>query len=589
MKFNESSLSDRFLSWSEFTKEVESFKDSLLRSYSVQLNDDAYTLLPVSKFDLSSKEKIDLFVAWREKNQFAYPSRFEVTPEGTRAWVDRLVVNNPHRVLFWVADSSMTPLGHLGIILTPDSELEIDNVVKGVNGHQGLFTSAMLVLEKIALQELGSNSISLRVLHSNNHAVNFYTKLGYVIEQKVPMKWSESSGRSDLVFSESAEDYLLTMRKFLVNEDKIPELILTAGPSISNREIVYVNDAVSNGWNNHHSDYINRFEIEFAQKLGVKHAMATSSCTGALHISLLALGIGPGDEVIVPDITWVATAAAVAYVGATPIFVDVDSNSWNISVREIELSITPKTKAIIAVHLYGFPAAMERISELAVKHNLRVIEDAAPAIGAQVGDKFAGTFGDFGCFSFQGAKLLVTGEGGMLVTNNTELYEKAWKIQDHGRKPGTFWIEELGHKYKMNNVTAALGLAQIQRADVQIERKREINRIYRSEINSLGDIKFQEELPNTRAICWMTSITLGQDILGSASGLAMFLKSRGIDTRPVFPTIHAYPMWKSDVVNSNAATISQRSLNLPSGVRLPDAAIKKVAHEINFWIKENAC
>jgi hypothetical protein len=249
------------------------------------------------------------------------------------------------------------------------------------------------------------------------------------------------------------------------NQVRTTNNILTAGPSISPLEMSYVSDAVENGWNLHHSDYLGRFENEFAEFIGSSYALATSSCTGALHLALLAMGIGNGDEVLVPDITWVATASAVMYVGAKPIFIDIDPDTWTIDLKNAEEKITDKTKAIIPVHLYGYGVNMRAVMELATKYSLRVIEDAAPAIGTRINGKMAGSFGDFGCFSFQGAKLLVTGEGGMLVTNSKDLYDRARKIQDHGRRPGTFWIEELGYKYKMNNITAALGLGQIQRVD----------------------------------------------------------------------------------------------------------------------------
>ena len=223
----------------------------------------------------------------------------------------------------------------------------------------------------------------------------------------------------------------------LEHNQVIPDSILTAGPSISPMEVAYVEKATRIGWNQSHSDYIQDFEKSFAEYLGVKYALATSSCTGALHLAFNALGIGKGDEVIVPEITWVATASAVKYTGATPVFCEIDKKSWTIETSAIEKLITSKTKAISPVHLYGYPANMEIIMSIAKKYNLFVVEDAAPAIGAKVGEKFAGSFGDINCFSFQGAKMLVTGEGGMLVTNNEDLYHKARQDQEHGRKPGT--------------------------------------------------------------------------------------------------------------------------------------------------------
>jgi perosamine synthetase len=309
--------------------------------------------------------------------------------------------------------------------------------------------------------------------------------------------------------------------------------------------------------------------------------MATSSCTGALHLALLALGIGPGDEVLVPEVTWVASASAVRYVGAKPVFVDVDPVTWTIDPIAISKQINSRTRAIIPVHLYGYAASMALIIEIANQFSLFVVEDAAPAIGTLFDNKSVGTFGDFGCFSFQGAKLLVTGEGGMLVSNNDELFAKAKKLQDHGRKPGTFWIEELGYKYKMNNLTAAFGLAQLERAHNQIERKRRLNAWYREGLEDLACIRFQEEAVNTRSICWMTSFVLNEESRLSRDQLIVELKGRGIDSRPVFPAISQYPIWGySPEVQMVSKHIGDNGINLPSGVSLNKSSVNHVIDSI---------
>jgi dTDP-4-amino-4,6-dideoxygalactose transaminase len=361
--------------------------------------------------------------------------------------------------------------------------------------------------------------------------------------------------------------------------------ILTAGPSISVLEQSYISDAAKSGWNSQHSDYLTAFEKFFAEYVGSKYAMATSSCTGALHLSLLALGIGPGDEVIVPDITWVATASAVRYVGAKPIFVDVLSDSWTLDPVALRASITKNTRAIIPVHLYGYGARMPEIILIAQEFGLRVVEDAAPAIGTQIQGKSAGTYGDFGCYSFQGAKLLVTGEGGMVVTDDPVLYAKVKKIQDHGRRPGTFWIEELGYKYKMNNITAALGLAQIQRAPNQIDRKRRINSWYREGLDGIQGINFQTEDSGTKSICWMTSFTLGEECRVNRDGLIAALKRNDIDSRPVFPSISQYEIWGyTPKIPRTSKFIGDSGINLPSGVMLNKSTIERVIDTIRQTI-----
>jgi perosamine synthetase len=439
-------------------------------------------------------------------------------------------------------------------------------------------TSSLRALEFLVEEEFSVEVISLRVLASNKRAIEFYENQDYTCVESTPIRVTSNFEDNILEGIVSEDDFFLKMEKNLTIINAVPNQILTAGPSISNLESFYVDDAVRNGWNSNHSDYLNRFELEFAKRIGSRFAMATSSCTGAIHLALLALGIGDGDEVIVPEITWVATASAVSYVGATPIFADVDPNSWTISIDSIRSLITEKTKAIIPVHLYGYPSNMEEIMSLAKNFNLRVVEDAAPAIGASFGETSVGTFGDFGCFSFQGAKLLVSGEGGVLVTDDEELFLKAKKIQDHGRKPGTFWIEEIGHKYKMNNITGALGLGQLLRLDNQILRKQRINSWYTEFLTGVEGLKFQNEVPGSKSICWMTSIEFDSALGVDIEDLMRRLKMDGVDSRPVFPAISQYPIWgRNHEAGPNAKRIGANSINLPSGVKLPKAAIEKVS------------
>lgn len=359
-------------------------------------------------------------------------------------------------------------------------------------------------------------------------------------------------------------------------------MILTAGPSITQLEIDYVNDAVSNGWNNNWNSYIVKLEDAFKEKFNVKHALLTSSCTGGMHMAARALGIGEGDEVLVPELTWVATASAPFYLGAKPVFVDVDKDTWTIDLVSAEKYITPKTKAIMPVHLYGHPSNMDEVMKFAHKHNLKVLEDAAPAIGAKSNNKFVSTFGDVSVFSFQGAKMMVTGEGGIVLTNDDEVFSKIKQYSEHGRSTDpskTFWIETIGYKYKMSNIQAALGLAQFERLDELISKKREIFSWYEERLNQFDNIKLNKEADWAHSIYWMTSIRLDNASV-SRDDLMKKMKDDQIDSRPVFPTISKYPMWHSDCINKNASLISENSINLPSGHNLTKEDINTVANSI---------
>jgi perosamine synthetase len=294
-------------------------------------------------------------------------------------------------------------------------------------------------------------------------------------------------------------------------------------------------------------------------------------------LALAAVGAISGDEVIVPAVTWVATASAVRYTGATPIFADVNKTSWTLDPDEVRRLITPKTKAIVAVHLYGFVADVSALRKLADEFGIFLIEDAAPAIGATLNGRAAGTFGHFGCYSFQGAKLLVTGEGGMLVTDSSELFSRAVKLQEHGRRPGTFWIDEVGYKYKMSNLTAALGLGQLERAGSQIEKKRRIYDWYRSSVGTDAPVSFQEGLSGTIGIAWMTSILIDEGSGIKRDGLMAFLKQNGVDSRPTFPSLVDFEFWGTDQPELPVSRhVGASGINLPSGVGLSRPTVNRI-------------
>lgn len=561
--------------------------DDLHTKY-ILLENNAGYLVPVCELHATDNALIKKLALWRETNAHFFPSQFPVTLEGTATWLRKGVLDVQDRLLFLVVDPHGQMVGHLGYAngLNEFCELEVDNVVRGEKeGNPGIMLAAMKRLIDWAEEFISPNNIFLRVLSDNAHAIDFYKKLNFVEGDFIPLhKHQEGNAvfyRDLTCPEESIDKYFLRMQYAPEAISKVEELISTAGPSISAREISYANDAARFGWNNQWNGYIKRFEKTFCDYLDVKHAMTTSSCTGALHIALAALGIGPGDEVIVPDITWVATANAVVYVGATPVFADVDLDSWCMNPESFEKLITPRTKAVIPVHLYGHPARIEEIVAIARLHKLYVVEDAAPSIGAEWKGQKVGTFGDFATFSFQGAKLAVSGEGGMLVTNNDDLYEKAYSIWDQGREPGTFWIKQNGLKYKMSNIQAAIGLGQMERVAELIDAKRRVFSWYAEYLKNVPMIQLNYETQNAFSIYWMTSILLQKDAPVSCDTLREKLKEKHIDTRSVFPAISQYPHWpKAQSPQPNALHLSQHAINLPSGACLKKPQVEYISRTL---------
>ena len=288
--------------------------------------------------------------------------------------------------------------------------------------------------------------------------------------------------------------------------------ILYTKPSITELEISSATDAAANGWGDRCYEYIQRFEAMFKGHLDVDYAIATSSCTGALHMGMAALGIGPGDEVILADTNWIATASPIVHLGAKPVFVDILPDSWCLDPEQVEKAISPRTKAIVAVHIYGNLCDMDRLLTIGEKYGIPIIEDAAEAIGSVYHGKRAGSMGAFGAFSFHGTKTLTTGEGGMFVTNDPELYERVLTLSNHGRARGQtkqFWPDMVGFKFKMSNIQAAIGCAQLERIDDLIGRKREILKSYRDCLETLADVRMNPEPPGTVNGAWMPTVVFG--------------------------------------------------------------------------------
>jgi perosamine synthetase len=365
------------------------------------------------------------------------------------------------------------------------------------------------------------------------------------------------------------------------NTFKPTKTILTAGPWISKTEIAYVNDAVQNGWNEHAFDYIEKFEKEFAKYIGVKYAISTSGGTGALWLGLATLGVGRGDEVILPDMTCPACSDVIVLTGAKPVFADIRKDTWCIDAKSIEKNITKRTKAIMPVHSYGNPAEMDEIGRIAKRHHLFIIEDACPAVGSLYQGKHPGSMGDFGAFSFQGAKIMVTGVGGMLVTNNIKLYEKADYLNMHGsaKTDKKFWQTAIGYEFKMSNLQAAFGLAQLTRIEKFVVKKRKIFDWYYKRLNSIEGISMNIELTNTRSNRWMSSIILDKDFGITRDELRLKLMEKKIDTRPFFFPISMFPMFK-DAKTPVSHHVGLDGINLPSGLMLTEAEVDYIARTV---------
>ena len=336
-------------------------------------------------------------------------------------------------------------------------------------------------------------------------------------------------------------------------------------PNIGELEKKYLNKAIDTSYVSTIGPFVSEFEEKFAKYLNVKKAVSTQSGTAAIHIALHELGIGPGDEVIVPALTFVATVNPVIYVGATPIFVDIDIKTWDVNPKQIEKSITKKTKAIIPVHFYGNPCNIVEILKIAKKYNIYVVEDATESLGARYKGRYTGTFGDFGCFSFNGNKIITTGGGGMVVGRDIKRLEHIKFLTNQARDESKgYYHPEIGFNYRMTNIEAALGLAQLEKLDEFLEKKKVFNNIYHEELKDLESIHFQEEYDNAESAYWLSCIIFEKEI--DIPTLQKKLKEKGISTRRIFLPVVEFPPYKSYKQGNykNSYHIYKKALCLPS-------------------------
>lgn len=363
------------------------------------------------------------------------------------------------------------------------------------------------------------------------------------------------------------------------------QFIPVAAPSLVGNEKSYVMDCLESSWISSTGKYIEKFETAFAQFCEIDHAVSCSNGTTALHLALLALGVGSGDEVIVPTLTFVATANAVTYCGARPVFVDSERCTWNIDPALIESKITARTKGIIAVHLCGHPADLDPIKTVASRHGLFVLEDAAQAHGARYKGRRVGSVGDIATFSFFGNKIISTGEGGMVVTNDAAMAEKMRLLKSHGMDPKQrYWHPVIGYNYRMTNVAAAIGLAQVETVEWQLERRREVANWYRDYLQGWPGLRWQPETEWAKPVWWLFTIILEDEARVTRNEIMSYMGERGIETRPIIHPLHTLPPYVDSARGENfpvAERLAERGINLPTWAGLTREDVSRVCDTLN--------
>ena len=358
-------------------------------------------------------------------------------------------------------------------------------------------------------------------------------------------------------------------------------------PSLTGNEKKYVDECLETTWISSKGKFVNEFEKKFADFIGVRYGTGVCNGTVAIHLALTALGIGKGDEVICPTFTYIASANPIVQVGAKVVFCDSLKDTWQMDPKDVEAKITPNTKALMVVHLYGHPCDMDALMKIAQKHNLFVIEDCAEAIGSEYKGKRVGSFGDIACFSFFGNKTITCGEGGMCLTNSNYLYEKLTHLKGQGlAKYREYWHDVIGFNYRMTNIQAAIGLAQLEQADKFIQAKQNIALWYQKHLKGLP-VEFHKTDKNVFHTYWMCSVLVENE--QTREELRDFLKQEGIETRPTFYPIHTMPMYgKKYEKHPVAEDIALRGINLPSYPALTEEDVRYICDRIRDFYEKQA-
>jgi perosamine synthetase len=363
----------------------------------------------------------------------------------------------------------------------------------------------------------------------------------------------------------------------------VAERLPVSAPVLIGNELEYVRECLESTWISSRGEFVEAFEDRWAELCGVDYAVAVNTGTAALHVALLALGVGPGDEVIVPSMTYVATASAVSYCGATPVFVDSEPDRWNIDPLAVEAAVGPRTVGVIAVHLYGHPAEMDALQAIVRRRGLFLLEDAAQAHGARYRDRPVGSIGAAGAFSFFGGKLVTTGEGGILVTSDSCIADTARRLRAHGEDPERrYHVTRLGFNYRMTNVAAAIGLAQIERFEWHVQRRLSNAARYRSRLEGHAEIEMARPAPWLRSVEWLNSVVIAKASEDERDAVIAELDRAGIETRPLFPALHRQPIHEDCAALSLpvAERLAAQGLSLPSGAGLSGEQIDHICETL---------
>lgn len=463
-------------------------------------------------------------------------------------------------------------------LLTCDKECDIETVLRCIdnNGKKVAF----LVDEKGVMVGLLTDGDIRRIL-LNGHGLK-EKALKYAQKDFVYAYITDSSENVKKLFNA-----IVTVIPLIDNAGRVVDYaeynenlhISVAQPVLNGNEYKYLMDAFLSTWISSTGKYITQFEDNFAEYCGTRFGVATSNGTTALHLALVALGIGKGDEVIVPDMTFAATINAVIYTGATPVIVDIEEDGWCIDPDEIEKALTKKTKAIIPVHLYGQPCDMGRIMEIARKHDLYVVEDCAEAHGAEWDGRKVGTFGNVGCFSFFGNKVITTGEGGMCITSDNALRDKMRVLRDHGmNKEKRYYHEVVGFNYRMTNMQAAIGCAQLERIEEILDKRSQIEKLYRDKLNDTPLVFQKDDLKCRKKITWLVSALIDENLRGK---LFEKMIKNGIDTRSFFVPLSEMDIYRSYARSCPVAQkISRQGINFPTSQEVNKEVIDKIKEAI---------